>query len=103
MIIDLIKKDGINALIDDIEGIVIMKEIKPIDEILEKSNDNMKKNLKELINFSLNHTLKNKLKSTHFMGQEIERKQLRGDDDMAMALGLGRGMGMKLPFDLMGI
>ena len=103
MIIDLIKKDGINALIDDIEGIVIMKETKPIDEILEKSNDNMKKNLKELINFSLNHTLKNKLKSTHFMGQEIERKQLRGDDDMAMALGLGRGMGMKLPFDLMGI
>ena len=101
MVVDLIRKEQINALIDDIEGIVIMKEKKPIDEILEKSNNIMKQNLIKLIKYSLNNNLKHKLQSNDFKGQEIEKKHLRGDDDIEMGipamLGLG---GIKLPFGM---
>ena len=101
MVVDLIRKEQINALIDDIEGIVIMKEKKPIDEILEKSNDIMKQNLKELIKYSLNNNLKHKLKSNDFKGEEIERKHIRGDDDIDMAIpGAMFGGGIKLPFGM---
>ena len=101
LVVDLIKKENINALIDDIEGIVIMKEKKPIDEILEKSNANMKKNLKELIQYSLNNNIKHKFKPNDFRGEDIERKHLRGDDDIEM--GIPPGMfagGIHLPFGM---
>ena len=60
MVIDLIKEKKVNAIIDDIEGIVIIKDKNPINEILEKSNDIMKNNLKDLIKYSLSKNIKHK-------------------------------------------
>ena len=89
MVVDLIRKEKIPAIIDDIEGIIIVKEKNPINEILEKSNDIMKNNLKDLIKYSLNKNVRHKLSSKSFEGENIERRQIRENEmDMAMALGL---------------
>ena len=88
MVIDLIRKEKIPAIIDDIEGIVIVKEKNPINEILEKSNDIMKKNLKDLIQYSLSRNVRHKLSSQNFNGENIERKQIR-ESDMEMGMGPG--------------
>ena len=89
MVVDLIRKEKIPAIIDDIEGIIIVKEKNPINEILEKSNDIMKNNLKDLVKYSLNKNVRHKLSSKSFEGENIERRQIRENEmDMAMALGL---------------
>ena len=89
MVVDLIRKEKIPAIIDDIEGIIIVKEKNPINEILEKSNDIMKNNLKDLVKYSLNKNVRHKLSSKNFEGENIERRQIRENEmDMAMALGL---------------
>ena len=63
MVIELIKKEKLPAIIDDIEGVVIIKEKKPLNEILEKSNNIMKTNLKELIKYTINKNIKHRLSS----------------------------------------
>ena len=92
MVIDLIRKEKIPAVIDDIEGIVIVKENNPINEILEKSNEIMKNNLKDLIKYSLSRNVRHKLSSQNFNGENIERKQIR-ESDMEMGMGMGMGPG----------
>ena len=101
MVVDLIKSEKINAVIDDIEGIVIMKEKNPINEILEKSNEIMKNNLKDLIKYSLNKNVKHKLLAQNFQKLDgIEMKAIGGGDaghefgdDFIMRM----AMGMKMP------
>ena len=96
MVVDLIRKEKIPAIIDDIEGIVIVQEKNPINDILEKSNEIMKNNLKDLIKYSLSKNVRHKLSSKKFEGENIERRQIRDSDmDMAMAYGMGMGPGMK--------
>ena len=76
-VVDLIKNEKINAVIDDIEGIVIMKEKNPINELLEKSNNVMKNNLKDLIKYSLNKNIKHKFQAVKFHNLEgVEVKQI---------------------------
>jgi hypothetical protein len=101
MVIDLIRKEKIPAVIDDIEGIVIVKEKNPINEILEKSNDIMKNNLKDLIKYSLNRNVRNRISAKNLSGQDIDRKILReGEIDLNLAMALGMGMG--IPGGIMG-
>ena len=85
MVIDLIKNEKIPAIIDDTEGIIIIKEKNPINELLEKSNNDMKNKLIDLIKYSLNKNVRHKILSSKMSGEEIERKQLR-ENDLVMGL-----------------
>ena len=88
---NIIKKDKISAVIDDIEGIIIVKEKNPINEILEKSNNIMKNNLKDLIKYSLNKNVKHKINVKELNGKpEVDRYFIKGDEmDLNMAMQLG--------------
>lgn len=61
MLKHLIKYDKIPAVIDDISSTVIMKEKNPIDDCVERSNEIVKGNIKNLINFTLNRNIKQKI------------------------------------------
>ena len=99
MVINLIKKDKVPAIIDDIEGVVIVKEKNPVNEILEKSNYIMKNNLKDLIKYSLNRNVRHKINGKLLQGPDIERKQLRDGEDMNIAMAFGMG---GIPPEMMG-
>ena len=59
-----------------------MKEKNPINELLEKSNNIMKNNLKDLIKYSLNKNIKHKFQSNKFHNlDKVEVKQL-GNEEM---------------------
>ena len=89
MVINLIKKDKVPAIIDDIEGVVIVKEKNPINEILEKSNKIMKNNLKDLIKYSLSKNVRHKINGKQLKGPDVDRKLLREGEDMNIALAYG--------------
>ena len=92
MVIELIKKEKLQAIIDDIEGVVIIKEKKPLNEILEKSNNIMEKNLKDLIKYSINKNIKHRLSSKKYTGKKIEKKLIReGEMEIDLAT-LGMNM-----------
>jgi hypothetical protein len=81
MVIDLIKNEKIPAVIDDIDGIVFMKEKNPLNDMLEKSNKVMNEKLRELIKYSLNKNIRHKLNAHSFYGlNEIERYQIKDND-----------------------
>ena len=95
LVIDLIKKEKVPAIIDDIEGIVITKEKNPVDEILEKSNENMKKNMKDLIKYSLSKNVTHRINPKNLRhDNNVECKQLR-EQDMAQS-DIGIEMLMKM-------
>ena len=73
MVFDLIRRDKMSIIIDDIEGKVIIKETNPINEILEKSIRIMKNNLNDLIKYSLNKNIKHRLTSKGLVGKDIEK------------------------------
>ena len=100
MVIDLIKEKKVNAIIDDIEGIVIIKDKNPINEILEKSNDIMKNNLKDLIKYSLSKNIKHKLSAKKFNHLDnVEKKMIGvGDDAHEISMDMLARMGMGLKF-----
>jgi hypothetical protein len=104
MVIDLIKEKKVNAIIDDIEGIVIIKDKNPINEILEKSNDIMKNNLKDLIKYSLSKNIKHKLSAKKFNHLDnVEKKMIGvGDDAHEISMDMLARMGMGLKFGIMG-
>ena len=72
LISDIIRVEHIDAIIDDIDEVVIMKETNPMNDILNKSNELLEKNLDELITFSYKN-IKNKI-ATKIEGKNIERK-----------------------------
>lgn len=87
MVIDLIKSERIPAVIDDIEGIVIMKEKNQLNEMLEKSNKVMNEKLRELIKYSLNKNIRHKLNANSFHGlSEIDRYQIKDNDYEGMMM-----------------
>ena len=96
MVIELIKKEKLPAIIDDIEGVVIIKEKKPLNEILEKSNNIMEKNLKDLIKYSINKNINHRLSSKKFTGKDVERKLIK-ESEMDIDLA---ALGMAMPFQL---
>ena len=77
MVLDLIKKGSINAVIDDINEVVIMVKTNPFNDLLIKSNQTMEKNLDELIKFSCGN-INNKI--TAIKSKNITRKQLSGGE-----------------------
>ena len=95
MVTDLIRREKIPAIIDDIEGIVIVKEKNPVNEILNKSNEVMKENMLELIKYSLSKNVRHRLSPKQFYGLEGIEKKTLGDNeyeigvDMIMKLSKG--------------
>ena len=78
-----------------------MKEKNPINEILEKSNEIMKNNLKDLIKYSLNKNVKHKLLAQNFQKLDgIEMKPIGGGDaghELGESFMMRMAMGMKMP------
>lgn len=74
MIESLIRNNQINAIIDDINEIVIMKQPNEMNELLNKSNATMKNNLDDLIKFSYNN-IKHKI-GGKIEGKGITRKRM---------------------------
>ena len=82
MIVSLIKAKKKDAIIDDIDEVVIMKEPNPMNDLLTKSNELMEKNLDDLIKFSytnIKHKIAGKIE-----GKNITKKQLERGYDMRM-------------------
>lgn len=84
LIIDLIKYDHIDAIIDDIDEVVIMKEKNPMNDILNKSNEVLEKNLEDLITFSYKNIRNKIIKKAE--GKNIERKMLNSELQQMMML-----------------
>ena len=82
MIVSLIKAKKKDAIIDDIDEVVIMKEPNPMNDLLVKSNELMEKNLDDLIKFSytnIKHKIAGKIE-----GKNITKKPLERGYDMRM-------------------
>ena len=82
MIVSLIKAKKKDAIIDDIDEVVIMKEPNPMIDLLTKSNELMEKNLDDLIKFSytnIKHKIAGKIE-----GKNITKKPLERGYDMRM-------------------
>ena len=80
MVKSLIKGNKIDAVIDDIDEIVIMKKSNYVNDLLNESNKVMKKNLNELIKFSysnIEHKIMPKVE-----GRNITKKSLERERDM---------------------
>ena len=94
MVKNLIKNNRIDAVIDDIDEIVIMKKSNHMNDLLNESNKIMKKNLDDLIKFSytnIEHKILPKIE-----GRNITKKPLemdRGDVDPRMFGMMMAGMG----------
>ena len=94
MVKNLIKNNRIDAVIDDIDEIVIMKKSNHMNDLLNESNKIMKKNLDDLIKFSytnIEHKILPKIE-----GRNITKKPLemdRGDVDPRMFEMMMAGMG----------
>ena len=94
MVKNLIKNNRIDAVIDDIDEIVIMKKSNHMNDLLNESNKIMKKNLDDLIKFSytnIEHKIMPKIE-----GRNITKKPLemdRGDVDPRMFGMMMAGMG----------
>jgi hypothetical protein len=94
MVTELIRSEKIPAVIDDIEGIVLMKEKNPLNEMLEKSNRVMNEKLRELIKYSLNKNIRHKLNPNSFyVLNDIDRYQIK-DNDYEGAMMMERMMKM---------
>ena len=78
-----------------------MKENNPINKIIEKTNEIMKNNLKDLIKYSLNKNVKDKLLAQNFQKLDgIEMKAIGGGDagrEIGEDFIMRMSMGMKMP------
>ena len=84
MIVSLIKDKKKDAIIDDIDEVVIMKEPNPMNDLLIKSNELMEKNLEDLIKFSYSN-VKHKI-SGKIEGKNITRKPLERNREFDMRM-----------------
>ena len=85
MVKNLIKNNRIDAVIDDIDEIVIMKKSNHMNDLLNESNKIMKKNLDDLIKFSytnIEHKIMPKIEGRNITKKPLERD--RGDMDPRM-------------------
>ena len=94
MVKNLIKNNRIDAVIDDIDEIVIMKKSNHMNDLLNESNKIMKKNLDDLIKFSytnIEHKILPKIEGRNITKKPLERD--RGDVDPRMFEMMMAGMG----------
>ena len=94
MVKNLIKNNRIDAVIDDIDEIVIMKKSNHMNDLLNESNKIMKKNLDDLIKFSytnIEHKILPKIEGRNITKKPLERD--RGDVDPRMIEMMMAGMG----------
>ena len=94
MVKNLIKNNRIDAVIDDIDEIVIMKKSNHMNDLLNESNKIMKKNLDDLIKFSytnIEHKIMPKIEGRNITKKPLERD--RGDMDPRMIGMMMAGMG----------
>ena len=94
MVKNLIKNNRIDAVIDDIDEIVIMKKSNHMNDLLNESNKIMKKNLDDLIKFSytnIEHKIMPKIEGRNITKKPLERD--RGDMDPRMIEMMMAGMG----------
>ena len=94
MVKNLIKNNRIDAVIDDIDEIVIMKKSNHMNDLLNESNKIMKKNLDDLIKFSytnIEHKILPKIEGRNITKKPLERD--RGDVDPRMFEMMIAGMG----------
>lgn len=94
MVKNLIKNNRIDAVIDDIDEIVIMKKSNHMNDLLNESNKIMKKNLDDLIKFSytnIEHKILPKIEGRNITKKPLERD--RGDMDPRMIEMMMAGMG----------
>ena len=94
MVKNLIKNNRIDAVIDDIDEIVIMKKSNHMNDLLNESNKIMKKNLDDLIKFSytnIEHKIMPKIEGRNITKKPLERD--RGDVDPRMFEMMMAGMG----------
>ena len=94
MVKNLIKNNRIDAVIDDIDEIVIMKKSNHMNDLLNESNKIMKKNLDDLIKFSytnIEHKILPKIEGRNITKKPLERD--RGDVDPRMFGMMMAGMG----------
>ena len=94
MVKNLIKNNRIDAVIDDIDEIVIMKKSNHMNDLLNESNKIMKKNLDDLIKFSytnIEHKILPKIEGRNITKKPLERD--RGDMDPRMFEMMMAGMG----------
>ena len=94
MVKNLIKNNRIDAVIDDIDEIVIMKKSNHMNDLLNEINKIMKKNLDDLIKFSytnIEHKIMPKIEGRNITKKPLERD--RGDMDPRMIEMMMAGMG----------
>ena len=77
MISNLIQNERIDAIIDDIDEVVIMKESNPMNDLMKKSNKAMENNLNDLIKFSYKN-IKHKINVIE--GKNLTRKNINPGD-----------------------
>jgi len=78
MIINLIRERKKDAIIDDIDEVVIMKEPNPMNDLLNRSNELMEKNLEELIKFSyssIRHKIVGKIEGKNITKKSLDRRE----------------------------
>ena len=93
MIVSLIKAKKKDAIIDDIDEVVIMKEPNPMNDLLTKSNELMEKNLDDLIKFSytnIKHKIAGKIEGKNITRKPLERNR---EFDMRMMEMMGGDFG----------
>ena len=93
MIVSLIKAKKKDAIIDDIDEVVIMKEPNPMNDLLTKSNELMEKNLDDLIKFSysnVKHKIAGKIEGKNITRKPLERNR---EFDMRMMEMMGGDFG----------
>ena len=72
MIKELITNENFPVIIDDIDGVVLAKEKKSVDELLEKSRENVRKKIQELIRFSVQRGIRSNLSLKKCQNQNLK-------------------------------
>ena len=73
MVQDLILKENFPVVIDDINGIVLAKEKKPVDELVERSSETVKRKINDLIKFSVQRGIKSNLNLKKIEGENYKK------------------------------
>ena len=82
---ELIKEEKQNIIIDELRGIIMLKEKNRMNEILEKSNMLMKIKLTELVNYSIKKNIKYNIEPHSFThGRKVKIISLNEHENMNM-------------------
>ena len=79
MVQDLILRENFPVVIDDINGVVLAKEKNPVDELLERSSETVRRKINDLIKFAVQRGIKSNLNVKKIEGDNY--KKLGGSTD----------------------